>query len=120
MGNQQPSTCKMVKVQRSGDIPHRIQVDSKSELPRTGKDMIRTCGKPQEQREIDKIMTALRNILADTVAEAICVPVELRGKLPTDYGLSLGIMWYFLGGFGIIHNQSGAEQNRVMKWASAA
>jgi lipopolysaccharide transport protein LptA len=30
----------------------------------------------------------------DTVAEAICVPEEMRGKIPTDYGRSKGIAWY--------------------------
>jgi N4-gp56 family major capsid protein len=29
----------------------------------------------------------------DTVAEAICVPEEMRGKIPTDYGRSKGIAW---------------------------
>jgi len=47
LGNQQPSTVQ-VKVQRSGDIPHRFQVESKSESPRTGEDMIRSCWKLQE------------------------------------------------------------------------
>ncbi len=48
VGNQQPSPCKMGKVQRSGDIPHRFQVESKSESPRTGEDMIRSCKRLQE------------------------------------------------------------------------
>jgi hypothetical protein len=30
---------------------------------------------------------------ADTVAEAIVVPEEIRGKIPTDYGRSQGIAW---------------------------
>jgi N4-gp56 family major capsid protein len=56
----------------------------------------------------------------DTVAEAIVVPEELRGKLPGDYGRSKGIAWYYLGGFGIVHNVTGAAQNRIVKWDSAA
>jgi N4-gp56 family major capsid protein len=36
----------------------------------------------------------------DTVAEAIAVPEEMRGKIPTDYGRSKGVAWYYLGGFG--------------------
>jgi len=54
----------------------------------------------------------------DTVAEALAIPEEIRGKIPTDYGRSRGVAWYYLGGFGLIHT-SGA-QSRVVKWESAA
>lgn len=54
----------------------------------------------------------------DTVAEAIAVPEEIRGKLPGDYGRSRGIAWYYLGGFGIVHTQ--AAQTRIVKWDSQA
>lgn len=57
---------------------------------------------------------------ADTVAEAIVEPEQIRGKIPTDFGRSRGIAWYYLGGFGIVHNETGAAQNRIMKWASNA
>ncbi len=57
---------------------------------------------------------------ADTVAEAIVEPEQIRGKIPTDFGRSRGIAWYYLGGFGIVHNVTGAAQNRIMKWDSAA
>lgn len=57
---------------------------------------------------------------ADTVAEAIVEPEQIRGKIPTDYGRSRGVAWYYMGGFGISHNQTGAAQNRIMKWDSAA
>lgn len=50
----------------------------------------------------------------DTVAEAIAVPEEMRGKIPTDYGRSKGIAWYYLGGFGIVHTLAG--DNRILKW----
>ena len=54
----------------------------------------------------------------DTVAEAIAVPEEMRGKIPSDYGRSKGVAWYYLGGFGIVHTlQSNA---RIVKWDSAA
>lgn len=56
----------------------------------------------------------------DTVAEAIAVPEEIRGKIPTDYGRSRGVAWYYLGGFGIVHNVSGATDNRILLWDSAA
>lgn len=54
----------------------------------------------------------------DTVAEGIAVPEEMRGKIPTDFGRSRGIAWYYLGGFGLVHTQ--ATQGRIVKWDSAA
>ena len=54
----------------------------------------------------------------DTVAEAIAVPEEMRGKIPGDYGRSMGVAWYYLGGFGIVHNTSPYSQNRILKWGS--
>ena len=54
----------------------------------------------------------------DTVAEAIVIPEEIRGKIPTDYGRSKGVAWYYLGGFGIVH--TAAAQARIIKWDSAA
>lgn len=57
---------------------------------------------------------------ADTVAEAIVEPEQVRGKIPTDYGRSRGIAWYYLGGFGIVHNETDGLQNRIIKWDSAA
>ncbi len=54
----------------------------------------------------------------DTVAEALCVPEEIRGKLPGDYGRSKGVAWYYEGGFAII--QTLALQARIVKWDSAA
>lgn len=54
----------------------------------------------------------------DTVAEAIVVPEEIRGKLPGDYGRSMGIAWIYVGGFGLAQTQ--AAQARIVKWGSAA
>lgn len=54
----------------------------------------------------------------DTVAEAVCVPEEIRGKIPGDFGRDRGIMWYYLGGFGICH--SVAAQARIIMWDSKA
>lgn len=54
----------------------------------------------------------------DTVAEAIAVPEEMRGKIPSDYGRSKGVAWYYLGGFGIVHTL--AANCRIVKWDSAA
>lgn len=53
----------------------------------------------------------------DTVAEAIAVPEEIRGKIPGDFGRDRGIAWYYLGGFGLVHTQ--AAQSRVVIWDSA-
>jgi N4-gp56 family major capsid protein len=58
----------------------------------------------------------------DTVAEAIAVPEEMRGKIPTDYGRSKGVAWYYLGGFGLVHPLNSATNSanaRVVKWDSA-
>lgn len=61
----------------------------------------------------------------DTAIEAVVDPEHIRGKLPTDYGRSRGVAWYYMGGFGISHNQPVAEdaqaaQNRIIRWASAS
>ncbi len=53
----------------------------------------------------------------DTVAEALCVPEEIRGKLPGDYGRSKGVAWYYEGAFALI--QTVALQARIVKWDSA-
>ena len=52
----------------------------------------------------------------DTVAEGIVIPEEIRGKIPTDYGRSRGIAWYYLGGFGICH--TAPAYARILRWAS--
>jgi len=54
----------------------------------------------------------------DTVAEGIAIPEEIRGKIPTDYGRSKGVAWYYLGGFGLVH--SDAANARIVLWDSAA
>lgn len=54
----------------------------------------------------------------DTVTEAVCVPEEIRAKLPGDYGRSRGIAWYYLGGFGLVHED--ATNARIVMWDSAA
>lgn len=57
---------------------------------------------------------------ADTVAEAIAVPEEMRGKIPTDFGRSRGVAWYYLGGFGIVHPVVDQANARIIKWDSAS
>lgn len=56
----------------------------------------------------------------DTVAEALIIPEEMRAKIPGDYGRARGIAWYYLGGFGIVHNGAGNQNTRIMFWQSAA
>ncbi len=53
----------------------------------------------------------------DTVNEAIVIPEEIRAKLPGDFGRSKGLAWYYLGGFGIVHDV--AAQSRIVKWDSS-
>lgn len=55
---------------------------------------------------------------ADTVVEAITIPEEIRGKIPTDYGRSRGIAWYAELGYGIVHNT--ASESRILKWDSTS
>lgn len=54
----------------------------------------------------------------DTVAEAVVEVEQMRGKIPSDYGRSKGVAWYYLGGFGIV--QTLAANARIVKWDSAA
>jgi N4-gp56 family major capsid protein len=58
----------------------------------------------------------------DTVAECMVIPEEIRGKIPTDYGRSRGIAWYYLGGFGLVHGAVAADSSnaRIVKWNSAS
>lgn len=55
---------------------------------------------------------------ADTVCEAISIPEEIRGKIPTDFGRDKGIAWYALLGYGLVHDA--AAQARIIKWDSVA
>ena len=55
---------------------------------------------------------------ADTVAEGVAMPEEIRGKIPDDYGRGKGVAWYYLGGFAMQHNV--ALNSRILKWDSAA
>jgi N4-gp56 family major capsid protein len=54
----------------------------------------------------------------DTVTEAVCVPEEIRAKIPGDFGRSKAIAWYYLGGFGLVHDD--ALNGKVVKWDSAS
>lgn len=54
----------------------------------------------------------------DLVLECLIIPEEVRAKIPTNYGLSKGMAWYFMGGYGLTHTD--ATNARIMKWDSAA
>jgi hypothetical protein len=54
----------------------------------------------------------------DTVTEGVTIPLEMRAKIPGDYGRSKGVAWYALEGFGLIHTQ--AAETRIVMWDSAA
>lgn len=54
----------------------------------------------------------------DTVAEGVAIPEEMRAKIPTDFGRSKGVAWYYLGGFGIV--QTSASESRIVVWDSQA
>lgn len=57
----------------------------------------------------------------DTVAEALAIPEEIRGAIPTDFGRDRGVAWYALLGFGIVHGEvTDSAQGRIVKWDSAA
>jgi hypothetical protein len=55
---------------------------------------------------------------ADTVLECVVIAEEVRAKIPSDFGRSKGIAWYWLGGFGLVHTD--ATNARILKWDSAA
>lgn len=55
---------------------------------------------------------------SDCVAEAVAVPEEIRAKIPTDYGRSNGVAWYYLGGFGLV--RTAAADATIICWDSAA
>ena len=61
---------------------------------------------------------------SDTVTEVVANPLELRGKIPDDYGRSKGIAWYYLGNFGITHaddtDANTKAQARIIKWDSTS
>lgn len=55
---------------------------------------------------------------SDTVCEAVAIPEEIRGKIPTDYGRARGIAWYAELGFGLVHDE--LAQQRIIVWDSRA
>jgi hypothetical protein len=57
---------------------------------------------------------------ADTVHEGIAVLEEIRARVPTDFGRDRGVAWYAELGYKIVHNVTGATNNRIIKWGSTS
>lgn len=55
---------------------------------------------------------------SDTVIEAMTVPEEIRGRIPTKFGRDRAIAWYAILGYGICHTD--ADQARVVHWTDSA
>jgi N4-gp56 family major capsid protein len=55
----------------------------------------------------------------DAVVEGIVVPLEIRAKIPTDYGRDKGIAWYFLGGWALTWETANPGEVRVIHVTSA-
>lgn len=55
----------------------------------------------------------------DTVIEGVAIPMEVRAKIPTDFGRSKGLAWYYLGGFAAIRASTDPANWSVIKWDSA-
>lgn len=51
---------------------------------------------------------------ADAMMEGVAIPEELRQKVPTDYGRSQGLAWYFLGGWQKIWDETNDADERIV------
>lgn len=51
---------------------------------------------------------------ADPVIEGIVIPLEMRAKIPTDYGRDKGLAWYFLGGWQITFSTSNNGEVKIV------
>jgi|SRR5579864_1001257 len=56
---------------------------------------------------------------ADPVVEGIVVPLEMRMKIPTDYGRDKGLAWYFLGGWQITFSTANNGEVKIVYVTSA-
>ena len=50
---------------------------------------------------------------ADAVMEGVAIPEEIRAKVPSDYGRSQGLAWYFLGGWQKIWDEANDGDERI-------
>lgn len=54
----------------------------------------------------------------DAVMEGVAIPEEIRVKVPTDYGRSQGMAWYFLGGWQKIWDETNDTDERIFHFTS--
>ena len=54
----------------------------------------------------------------DAVMEGVAVPEEIRVKVPTDYGRSNGMAWYFLGGWAKTWDETNDGDERIVHFTS--
>jgi len=56
---------------------------------------------------------------SDPVVEAIAVPLEIRAKVPTDYGRDKGVAWYYMGGWALTWDTGNAGEAKVVRvWSN--
>lgn len=55
---------------------------------------------------------------ADAVAMAVAEDPELRAKIPTDYGRSLGVAWYGILQFGVVWTTANPGEARIIHFTS--
>lgn len=51
---------------------------------------------------------------ADAVSEGVAVPEEIRAKVPTDFGRSKALAWYFMGGWQKNWNTTDDSEDRIV------
>ena len=56
---------------------------------------------------------------ADTIAEGVAIPEEVRVKIPVKYGRDKGIAWYALLGFKIIWDLTTDKESHIVRVTSA-
>lgn len=55
----------------------------------------------------------------DPVVEAVAVPLEIRAKIPTDYGRDKGLAWYYMGGWSLTWDTGNAGEAKVVRvWSN--
>ncbi len=55
----------------------------------------------------------------DPVVEGIVVPLELRAKVPTDYGRDKGLAWYYMGGWALTWDTAKPGEAKVVRvWSN--
>ncbi len=56
---------------------------------------------------------------ADPVVEAVVVPLEIRAKVPTDYGRDNGLAWYYMGGWALTWPSSVPGEAKIVHVTSS-